>query len=51
MKKHGLLAIAIATTPLIAQAEITTATLYSSHAELTWEDSASVTFGPGTVEV
>ena len=51
MKKHCLLAIAIATMPLMAQAEITTATLYPSHAELTWEQSANVTFGPGTVEI
>lgn len=51
MKKHCLLAIALATMPLMAQAEITTATLYPSHAELTWEQSANVTFGPGTVEI
>lgn len=51
MKKHSLLALAIATTPLMAHAEVTTATLYPSHAELTWEESAKVTFGPGTFEI
>ncbi len=51
MKMHSLLAIAIATTPLIAQAEVTTATLYPSHGELTWEESKQVSTGAGTVEI
>ncbi|MGO1691593.1 MAG: DUF4139 domain-containing protein [Marinobacter sp.] len=51
MKKHSLLAIAIATTPLMVQAEITKATLYPSHAELTWEEREQVSSGTGTVEI
>lgn len=51
MKKHSLLAMAIAAAPWVAQAEVTTATLYPSHAELTWEESEKVTFGPGKVEI
>ena len=51
MKKHSLLAIAIATTPLMAQAEITKATLYPSHAELTWEEREQISSGTGTVEI
>ncbi|MGO1501337.1 MAG: DUF4139 domain-containing protein [Marinobacter sp.] len=51
MKKQSLLAIAIATTPLMAQAEITTATLYPSHAELTWEEREQVSSGRGAVEI
>ncbi|PCM45919.1 DUF4139 domain-containing protein [Marinobacter sp. ANT_B65] len=51
MKKHSLLAIAIAITPLMARAEITTATLYPSHAELTWEESEQVGSGAGVLEV
>ncbi|WP_417514682.1 DUF4139 domain-containing protein [Marinobacter sp.] len=51
MKKHSLLAIAIAASPLLAQAEITTATLYPSHAELTWEESEQVSSGAGALEI
>ncbi|MDO6824984.1 DUF4139 domain-containing protein [Marinobacter sp. 1_MG-2023] len=51
MKKYCLLAIAVAATPLMAQAEITVATLYPSHAELTWEESEQVSSGAGTFEV
>ncbi|MGO1462218.1 MAG: DUF4139 domain-containing protein [Marinobacter sp.] len=49
MHKHTLLAIAIATVPLIAQADITSATLYPSHAQLTWAHSEQVEAGAGTV--
>ncbi|SHK65671.1 conserved hypothetical protein [Marinobacter antarcticus] len=51
MMKHSLLAIAIATTPFMAQAEITKATLYPSHAELTWEEIEQVGSGAGTLEI
>ena len=36
---------------MIAQAEITTATLYPSHGELTWEERKQVSTGVGTVEI
>lgn len=51
MTKHSLLAIAIATAPLVAQAEITSATLYPSHAELTWQENEQVKAGTGTVAI
>lgn len=51
MRKHSLLAIAIAFTPLSAHADITAATLYPSHAELTWLESEQVNAGMGIVEV
>lgn len=51
MKKHSLLAIAIAAAPFMAQAEVTKATLYPSHAELTWEESEQVHSGAGVIEI
>lgn len=51
MTKYSLLAIAIATAPLVAQADITNATLYPSHAELTWQENQQVSAGTGTVEI
>ncbi|WP_100640873.1 DUF4139 domain-containing protein [Marinobacter salexigens] len=51
MRKPSLLAIAIAFTPLSAQADITGATLYPSHAELTWMESEQVGAGVGNFEV
>lgn len=51
MRKHSLLAIAITVTPLMAAAQITTATLYPSHAELTWEEAEQVSAGAGTIEI
>jgi len=51
MTKYSLLAFAIATTPLMAHADITTATLYPSHAELTWEESEHVSSGSGVFEI
>lgn len=51
MTKHSLLALAIATTPLMASAEITSATLYPSHAEVTWEEREQVSSGTGTLTI
>ncbi|MDN6320642.1 MAG: DUF4139 domain-containing protein [Marinobacter sp.] len=51
MIKYSFLAVAIATAPLMAQADITQATLYPSHAELTWKQSEQVSTGSGTVSV
>lgn len=45
------LAYAIALLPLTAQADITGATLYPSHAEVTWTEIQSVSPGQGTLEI
>lgn len=51
MKKYSLLAMAIAAAPFMAQAEITSATLYPSHAELTWEESEQIHSGAGVIKI
>lgn len=51
MIKRNLLAIAIAATPLMAQAQITSATLYPSHGQLTWSHTEQASAGDGMVEI
>ncbi|WP_144821819.1 DUF4139 domain-containing protein [Marinobacter piscensis] len=51
MKVPSLLAFAIATAPLVAYGDITSATLYPSHAQLTWAHTAQINAGAGTVEI
>ncbi|WP_323751075.1 DUF4139 domain-containing protein [Marinobacter sp.] len=53
MKKLSLLtlALSVSTTPMMALAKITTATLYPSHAELTWQESRQVSAGAGMIEI
>ncbi|MBU2874232.1 DUF4139 domain-containing protein [Marinobacter salexigens] len=51
MTKHSLFAITIAMTPMLALAEITSATLYPSHAELTWEEREQVSSGAGILDI
>jgi len=50
IRKNGL-ALAIALTPLVAQAGVTEATLYPSHAQVTWEETAQVTSGTGVLKI
>ncbi|MBR9871137.1 MAG: DUF4139 domain-containing protein [Gammaproteobacteria bacterium] len=53
MKKLSLLAfaISISATPMMALAKITAATLYPSHAELTWKETGQVSAGAGAIEI
>ena len=53
MNKLGLLtlAISLSATPMTAFAKIAEATLYPSHAELTWHESEQVDAGTGTIEI
>ncbi|MBJ6138970.1 DUF4139 domain-containing protein [Marinobacter litoralis] len=53
MNKPGLLALAmsISTLPMTALASITAATLYPSHAELTWNETEQIRAGTGTIEI
>lgn len=51
MKCKKALAVAIALFPLAAQAEITSATLYPSHAEVTWQENHSIRSGSGVLEI
>ena len=50
IRRKGL-AVVLALSPLGAQADITHATLYPSHAELTWTEVQSVAAGTGTLEL
>lgn len=50
IRKKGL-AVVLALSPLGAQADITNATLYPSHAELTWQEALEVQSGTGTIEI
>ncbi|WP_417501579.1 DUF4139 domain-containing protein [Marinobacter sp.] len=51
MTKHSLFALTIAMTPMLASAEITSAILYPSHAELTWEEPEQVGSGAGILNI
>ncbi|WP_372965396.1 DUF4139 domain-containing protein [Marinobacter sp.] len=51
MKNLSLLAMTVSAIPLMASAEVTTAVLYPSHAELTWEETQQVSAGTGMVEI
>lgn len=53
MNKLSLLAlgISLSATPMMALAKITAATLYPSHAELTWQESEQVSAGMGTIDI
>ncbi|MEP3562016.1 MAG: DUF4139 domain-containing protein [Marinobacter sp.] len=53
MNKPGLLALAISisTLPATALANVTEATLYPSHAELTWTESEQISAGAGTIDI
>ncbi|OEY67533.1 DUF4139 domain-containing protein [Marinobacter sp. X15-166B] len=51
MNKHRLMALAIAAMPMAAGAEVTLATLFPSHADLTWEERKTVAAGTGVVEI
>ncbi len=53
MNKLGLLtlAISLSATPMAAFAKITSATLYPSHAELTWKESKQLGAGTGVIEI
>lgn len=50
IRRKGL-AVVLALSPLGAQADITHATLYPSHAELTWTEVQSVAAGTGILEL
>src|SRR5690554_7650922 len=51
MTKHSLFALTIAMTPMLASAEITSAILYPSHAELTWEEPEQIGSGAGILNI
>jgi uncharacterized protein (TIGR02231 family) len=51
MMHKNLLAFAIAAMPLTAMADITRATLYPSHGDLTWQETQTVKQGSGVVTI
>ena len=51
MIKKNLLVLAIAAVPLSAAADITQATLYPSHGDLTWQETQTVKQGDGVITI
>lgn len=51
MFRRSGLAVVVALTSLAAQADVTKATLYPSHAEITWEETVQAVAGSGVLEV
>jgi uncharacterized protein (TIGR02231 family) len=51
MMNKNLLALAIAAMPLTAMADITQATLYPSHGDLTWQEIQTVKQGNGVITI
>jgi len=51
MINKNLIALAIAAMPLTAMADITQATLYPSHGDLTWQETQTVKQGDGVIAI